>query len=897
MLLIALLLVATWLRVHRLLDLPPGLHYDEAANGILASEIAFKGFRPIFITSYTGKEVLYFYLAGGLMRLIGDSIFALRLTSAFIGLVTISVTYWLAREIGRTIPNLLSHKLLKPFALTSAALLAFHFPHILFSRLGFRAISQPLLQALVIATLLYALRKNSQRAFALAGVWLGLAAYTYLAVRLFPFVVLLFMLPLLRQHWRNLALTIGAATLTLLPFAIFFVQNPDTFWVRITQVSAEAFTLGDYANSYWESLGILLGYDGDPYWRFNIPEQPLLGFLSILWPFGLGALLFGRNRTPAHSAITWLLWSVPFIMILPTALALSEIVPSNLRAIGLYPFIFFPPALIMLRMGIGLYKRWPQVAIILLLIVGVVFLQQGYDDYFVQWAGRADAFYDSDSDLVAASDFIDELDGSIYLGALHYRHPTIAFTSERYDDVKWLVQSEALVIPSEPATVVYPTNSPAPAWVADFLGEPKAIGDSRFGQVYAAYELNGRVPVAEFSAENNFSNIIELIGYDLDNATTTQPTLRLHWRVLNTTDRAFTPFIHLIDDTDFRWAQQEFNPYPSEQWAIGETIIQDVTLNLPAAMPQGEFTAVVGFFDGNDRLPLIDEAGRFAGNTVQLSIKLDGNPDAPSKALPQAIDMVLDDATLVGVEIVGSNSAETGTSLPVQLHWQHDQDLNYELKLAPLTPEVTMAEGYGLTPFGSDVFLLARYESIGIETTRHSIIRHAPKLPTNVPSGTYDLHVVTQDGNIKLGSIWLVATERQFDAPQMQFVTDAQFGDSITLLGYNLSDDLKLSLVWKAEAAPERDYTVFVHALNPDGTCCAWQQDSQPAQGSYPTSRWIEDEIVVDEYQLAFDPENDTAYPLEIGLYIAETGQRLIVSGIGLESQDYLFLEPLIINK
>jgi hypothetical protein len=32
-------------------------------------------------------------------------------------------------------------------------------------------------------------------------------------------------------------------------------------------------------------------------------------------------------------------------MILPTALATSEIVPSNLRAIGLIPFIFYLPAL------------------------------------------------------------------------------------------------------------------------------------------------------------------------------------------------------------------------------------------------------------------------------------------------------------------------------------------------------------------------------------------------------------------------------------------------------------------------------------------------------------------------------------------------------------------------
>ena len=95
------LMTAATLRLSDLPQVPPGVHYDEAANGILAAEIGLKGERPLFITSYTGKEVLFFYLAGGLIRLVGSSIFTLRLTAALVGIVTVAAVYWLGLELFR----------------------------------------------------------------------------------------------------------------------------------------------------------------------------------------------------------------------------------------------------------------------------------------------------------------------------------------------------------------------------------------------------------------------------------------------------------------------------------------------------------------------------------------------------------------------------------------------------------------------------------------------------------------------------------------------------------------------------------------------------------------------------------------------------------------------------
>ena len=73
-LMVLVLFATVLLRLPVLEQIPPGLHYDEAANAILAGDIGLRGDRPIFISSYTGKETLFFYLAGGVMRFTGQTI-------------------------------------------------------------------------------------------------------------------------------------------------------------------------------------------------------------------------------------------------------------------------------------------------------------------------------------------------------------------------------------------------------------------------------------------------------------------------------------------------------------------------------------------------------------------------------------------------------------------------------------------------------------------------------------------------------------------------------------------------------------------------------------------------------------------------------------------------------
>ena len=73
----------------------------------------------------------------------------------------------------------------------------------------------------------------------------------------------------------------------------------------------------------------------------------------------------------------------------------------------------------------------------------------------------------------------------------------------------------------------------------------------------------------------------------------------------------------------------------------------------------------------------------------------------------------------------------------------------------------------------------------------------------------------------------------------------------------------------------DRDYTVFVHLLR-EGDQIWARADRQPQDGAAPTSTWDKGQIVVDTYELAIAPDAPPdVYEVEVGLYLAETGERL----------------------
>lgn len=910
------LLVAATLRLPDLDTTPPGLHYDEAANVILAGEIGLRGERPIFISSYTGKEVLFFYLAGGLMRLTGESVFSLRLTAAFVGLLTIAAAYWLGREW------LLDRRI----ALLAAALLAVSFWHLLFSHLGFRAISQPLLQTVTLALLFRGIRRQQWSWLIGGGIFLGLTAYTYLAARLFPVLLLLAALPLLRhsrQRWGQLAAFAVVGLLVLAPLLNYFIHHPDAFWVRIGQVAPGSEGL-PLQTSFLKSLGMFFVI-GDPYLRFNLPGRPLFnwfwgGLMLIGWAISITRL----RRVPYdwQKSALLLLILAPFVMLLPAALATNEIVPSNLRAIGLIPFVFYLPAIGLMTFLTTLSERFPRLSLTpTALTVGMAVLLIGgiFTDYlyFDEWAPLPELYYESDGDLTAVAQFLDETelsDTTIYVASEHYQHPTLAFLSQQYDRVKWLPQSQALVFPAQgPAIYIYPHNSPRPEWAERYL--PTQLATEQYkgpdGEpAFTAYTLTGPLaPPAPTPTDINFGNAIDLVGYGVQSTTVAEKVfVTLFWRVNNRPTADIMPFIHLEDNWQHRWGQKELSAYPSPQWEVGEFIIEQVELPVTPGLPPGQYRLRVGLFNpaSGEVLARFDEVGRYAGDAYFIeNVSLAAAPTLPED-IPQP-PHVIDQHVRPGLRLLGYERGKTAVSsgepIDLALWWQATEaQPNLTTRL-----EIVRADNTGLI-LANTLPVHGTYPFESWATPQFLIDRLSPRVPDSFPSGQYRLSLRLLDGadntliTADLGFLTIEKTERIFTKPDVTLPQAAVFGNEIELVGYDLTPlengEATLTLYWQARQVPSQDYTVFIHVLSKeDGACCVWQQDVMPQQNQYPTTRWLSGEYVVDSYLITPDPPlTPGRYPIEIGLYLAETGRRLSASVPGQETRDVLFLRPLEVN-
>ncbi|TAK31923.1 MAG: DUF2142 domain-containing protein [Chloroflexota bacterium] len=107
-----------------------------------------------------------------------------------------------------------------------------------------------------------------------------------------------------------------------------------------------------------------------------------------------------------------------------------------------------------------------------------------------------------------------------------------------------------------------------------------------------------------------------------------------------------------------------------------------------------------------------------------------------------------------------------------------------------------------------------------------------------------------------------------------------RFADRVELIGLNselssAGSQLSLELQWRALADLEKDYTVFVQALNESGNVVA-QYDSWPRQGEYPTHLWRKGEQVPDQAILTLPPDNSDELMLIVGLYDLRTMDRLL---------------------
>ncbi|OGY32989.1 MAG: hypothetical protein A3C02_02655 [Candidatus Andersenbacteria bacterium RIFCSPHIGHO2_02_FULL_45_11] len=357
----AVTILAFVLRTYDLTNYPPGLFPDEAQNGEDALDILQGDIRP-FYERNNGREGLFFFFQAALIKTFGVGVWQMHLASAIIGTLTVLAIYFATQVFFGRLAGLLASL----FLTTSSW-------HLTLSRTGFRAILIPLFLSLFTACAgltISAVKEKRIRASyiyaALAGIFFSGGFYTYIAYRAMIGVVLgVFVLLLLaamhpkigfphvRRYGKQTLVALLAALIAIAPLVLYFIQHPNEFIGRASQVSIFSPDLqrevggGTLVGTllYSTNKTILSFFSrGDENWRHNVAGysllNPFVGFLfvlGILWTMKGTWDVFRRivKGKEVHLGMMY-----PYIllmllgMMLPT-ITTAEGMPHALRSIGM----------------------------------------------------------------------------------------------------------------------------------------------------------------------------------------------------------------------------------------------------------------------------------------------------------------------------------------------------------------------------------------------------------------------------------------------------------------------------------------------------------------------------------------------------------------------------------
>lgn len=139
------------------------------------------------------------------------------------------------------------------------------------------------------------------------------------------------------------------------------------------------------------------------------------------------------------------------------------------------------------------------------------------------------------------------------------------------------------------------------------------------------------------------------------------------------------------------------------------------------------------------------------------------------------------------------------------------------------------------------------------------------------------------------------------------FHEDDGNGGTVQLVGADypvtatVGSALPLTLYWLPDRQLHRDYAVFVHLLNNTGGVPA-QRDTQPRNGTYPTSQWKLGAVVTDDANLSLpDTTPPGTYMLRVGLYLQQDGQAVTSFHVDggtapNDGSNYVLLGPITVR-
>jgi len=904
----AIILLSAVLRLADLDRYPPGLHYDEAADMLLGRDTAFYGYNPFpVVTAYSGREALFYYLSVPLLGIFGTHVMATRLTSAFLGILTVAATI----ALGKTLFRGQRGRFALP--LWAGGFLAVNGAQVWLTRQGFRTSPQPLLEALSLWCLVVGLNKiivhpaipikripSSLFWLAAAGFFGGAALYVYMAARVFPLWLLLpigYVILIDRERRGRLIratlVVLGAMGIVALPIALFYLNHADVLLDRLAQLApgGKTVTLMDSLRLHLEMFFLR----GDPLLRYNLYPgrpwfDPISGGLFVIGFIAAVIVLLRRGQGIGQRLAAVFVILCP-LLIAPSVIAVGGLPPSHMRSVGMVPLVFFLPA----WGAVALWESLPRLRgetvqrRLGALLGGILILALALNTWgdYQAWGQNPQVFYDSNGDYALAAHWLEKNHRPreiIYIASEYYNHPTILAANIPHHQVRWLMADQMIVPPSDGGTTQEALYIFPKAVGVNFFVPPVNI--TRLtgvdGQTAVTIYYLPKGDINWFQEETapssmTFGGVLRRWqGISIaEGETPGTLTLASSWRILQTPDRDdLAPVFRLVDAADPQREIVRANPYieQTRRWLPTETLRLSTRLSLPSGLPPGDYrlqVAWVGRTDPTHYLPVLDGEGAFRGiweeGGVYSRRKGDTAPEGftlPAAAVRLSSGLVILRPPDYPAEV------EQGARLPLTVDW-YAETIPSDLGEVTITATGT-TEGTPLTLYRREgAFPFREWAARQIVTAHYAV-----PIPTEMPAGGYMLTLHVGVENYDLGGLEVIRVERDFTPPENPAPVIYTFGGQIDLVAHTIQregESLRLDLIWQARAIPEQDYTTFVHVINADGRLDN-QQDKPPSR---PTSRWIIGEYIRDTYIVQPGAEG---YTIRIGLYVQDNGLRLPVT-------------------
>jgi 4-amino-4-deoxy-L-arabinose transferase-like glycosyltransferase len=432
----AIFLIGFILRIYRITELPYGFWYDEADHALSAVEMISNPFNfPVFTQSPVLPSHLIFLLSVSI-RLFGQTIFAVRIVSVLFGVASIGAAFFTSNEL---------------FNRKTALLFAFIFSvarwDLIWSRMGMHGVTVPFFEFLTFGFLLRGIRLQRFSDFFLSGLALGIGLCFYISFRVFPVVVILFLVytsvrnrQFLPKYYRHLLVLILAAVLVSIPVTQFATFHFSDFWQRTSYVSifhdrTPLEGLKTAIRTTSEHL-LMFNYKGDRNGRHNIPGEPMLDPIQAgLFAIGVIVCLYRIRKPTSFLLLSWWL-----VTLLPGIFSLDFESPQSYRSIGAIPpvlFLALVPLNALQNSWASVYKRKNKntiwIFMVFLLVISGV--SNVYQYFLIQANNQESWIQHSTTDTIIARRMKDlGTKVQYYVSTFNFETPTLRYLAPQIKD-------------------------------------------------------------------------------------------------------------------------------------------------------------------------------------------------------------------------------------------------------------------------------------------------------------------------------------------------------------------------------------------------------------------------------------------------------------------------------